>query len=90
MKHELFLYGTSACHLCEQAEALLGPLLPSAGLALKPVDISDDEDLLERYGLRIPVAAGQMPNGEWLELGWPFDQTQAWTLCARLAGLPLP
>lgn len=63
------LYGTSACHLCEQAEALLQQAT-RGGLAVDfiKVDISDSEDLMTRYGLRIPVLKRR--DGE--ELGWPF------------------
>ena len=40
------------------------------------VEIADDDQLIERYGLRIPVAA----TGAGEELDWPFDQQrlQAW------------
>jgi glutaredoxin len=63
---ELVLYGTSCCHLCEQAEAVLG----EAGVAAEHIDIADDDSLLERYGVRIPVLR-RADNGA--ELGWPFD-----------------
>jgi len=33
----------------------LQPLLEELSVALKRVDISGDEDLLQRYGLKIPV-----------------------------------
>ncbi|WP_372747970.1 glutaredoxin family protein [Litorivivens sp.] len=67
---KLILYGTSACHLCELAEALLVEL-QSGGLAftLEKVDIADDDTLMERYGIVIPVV--RRSNGS--ELGWPFD-----------------
>ena len=67
------LYGTSACHLCEQAEALLqqasreGPVL-----AFIKVDISDSEDLMARYGVRIPV----LKRRDGAELGWPFGPAE--------------
>ena len=63
------LYGTSACHLCEVAEELLNALNDQGlGLAFEKVDISDSDELFERYGVRIPVLA--YPGGD--ELGWPF------------------
>lgn len=62
----LILYGTSCCHLCEQAEAVLG----EAGVAAQHVDIADDDGLLEKYGVRIPVLR-RTDSGA--ELGWPFD-----------------
>lgn len=63
------LYGTSACHLCELAEALLQQA-QGAGLlaAFITVDISDSDELMSRYGLRIPV----LKRRDGAELGWPF------------------
>jgi len=62
----LRLYGTSACHLCEQAEALLH----AASLTAETVDIVADDGLLDLYGTRIPVLQ-RLDDGT--ELGWPFD-----------------
>lgn len=62
----LVLYGTSCCHLCEQAEAVLR----EAGVAAQHIDIADDDGLLEKYGVRIPVLR-RADSGA--ELGWPFD-----------------
>ncbi len=76
----ILLYTTQACHLCEQAEALLGPVLDylNATLAekvqLRHVEISDSTELVEQYGIRIPVIKVQ---GQEQELGWPFDQAIA-------------
>lgn len=67
------LYGTSACHLCEVAEAqllLLGDMGPAT--AYSKVDISDSDTLFERYGTRIPVL--QRPDET--ELDWPFGEEQ--------------
>jgi len=64
------LYGTSACHLCEQAEALVVMALRNgAGCIVEDVDISDSDELMARYGERIPVLAHQ--DGR--ELNWPFS-----------------
>ncbi len=64
------LYGTSACHLCEQAEALVVMALgDGAGCTVEEVDISDSDALMARYGERIPVLAH--PDGR--ELNWPFS-----------------
>ncbi|BCX89716.1 hypothetical protein MIN45_P2089 [Methylomarinovum tepidoasis] len=60
------LYGTAACHLCEQAEALL----KQAGCDFDKIDITADADLTARYGVRIPVLVDRMQDRE---LGWPFD-----------------
>lgn len=62
----LLLYGTRCCHLCEQAEALLH----ETRLQAEYIDIAEDDALLERYGLRIPVIR-RVDNGA--ELDWPFD-----------------
>jgi hypothetical protein len=65
----LVLYGTSACHLCEQALALLRSL-PLSGWTLDEVDISQSDTLFERYGLTIPVLCREDTGAE---LNWPFD-----------------
>ncbi len=67
---KLNLYTSVGCHLCEQALAVVEPLLSQFELVLQQVEIADSEALMARYGLRIPVL--------WLEsapqdLGWPFD-----------------
>lgn len=62
----LELYGTDHCHLCEQADALLRGL----GVIATHVDIVEDDDLLARYELRIPVLRRSDTGAE---LGWPFD-----------------
>ncbi|MCB1689331.1 MAG: glutaredoxin family protein [Halioglobus sp.] len=67
------LYGTSACHLCEQAEGMLVTrLVAFADTGCEQVDIAESDELFERYGLRIPVL--QHPDGR--ELGWPFTDGQ--------------
>lgn len=62
----LVLYGTSCCHLCEQAEAILHGL----DIAAAHIDIIEDDAAFARYELRIPVLR-RTDNGA--ELGWPFD-----------------
>ncbi len=62
----LILYGTSNCHLCEQAEATLRGM----EIAMEHIDIAGDVGLLARYGTRIPVLLRTDNGGE---LGWPFD-----------------
>jgi hypothetical protein len=63
---KLLLYGTRSCHLCEQA----GAMLYAAGMTVEYIDIAEDEALLERYGMRIPVLR-RVDSGA--ELDWPFD-----------------
>jgi len=59
------LYTTVGCHLCEQARELVSTVAPDITLTL--VDVAEDDELLARYGERIPVL---MNEGR--ELGWPF------------------
>lgn len=65
----LILFSTSACHLCDQAQALLEPLL-APDMQLAVVDISESDELIERYGIRIPVLLREDTG---TEIGWPFD-----------------
>ncbi|MRI34155.1 glutaredoxin family protein [Endozoicomonas sp. OPT23] len=66
-------YTTAGCHLCDDAESLLKVLGQHPQLANQfqyhPVEISDTDELIEAYGVRIPVLANR--QGE--ELGWPFS-----------------
>ncbi|MFO7553162.1 MAG: glutaredoxin family protein [Haliea sp.] len=67
------MYGTSACHLCDEAEALLLQAAQDGlGADFIKVDISDSEDLFARYGLRIPV----LKRRDGAELGWPFGAVE--------------
>lgn len=71
----LILYSTSACHLCEQAEAMLDQAVAlGVPLQYRTVDISESDALFERYGVRIPVLRKDDNAGR--ELGWPFDPEQ--------------
>lgn len=76
----LTLYTTLGCHLCEEAELILLPLLQQQGYRLEKVEISESEELVELYGVRIPVIAlpESLASGreEPIELGWPFDLEQ--------------
>ncbi len=70
--NQLTLYTGPNCHLCEQAKAILYPLLTEKGWQLAEVGIQSDEMLHEKYGVRIPVV--KLPNGD--EKGWPFTAAQ--------------
>lgn len=61
----LLFYTTAGCHLCEQAQALLA----ATDAEWTTVDIAMDAQLMERYGVRIPV----LRRSDGVELGWPFD-----------------
>lgn len=63
---DIKLFGITCCHLCEEAQAILHEM----GIAADFIDIADDDELLEKYGIRIPVLQ-RMDTGA--ELGWPFD-----------------
>lgn len=58
------LYGTSACHLCELAQAMLDEM----GVSYRHEDISESDALFERYGATIPVVKNSLGG----ELNWPF------------------
>ena len=67
------LYSTSACHLCELAKGMVEAQMGTSGeLACEEVDISECDDLFERYGESIPVL--QHPDQR--ELNWPFSREQ--------------
>ena len=68
MNNQLILYSTSHCHLCELAHALVAE--STEHIALKVIDVADDNALLARYGVRIPVLQ-RLDNKA--ELNWPFN-----------------
>jgi len=68
---ELILYGTSACHLCDEALAIVLPIARASGITLRQIDIAADDALETRYGLHIPVIAHNS-----MELNWPFNAAQ--------------
>ena len=53
----LTIYSKPGCHLCDEMKALVSRVLSrmSRGISLDEIDISTDRELLERYGLEIPV-----------------------------------
>ncbi len=69
----LLLFGTSGCHLCEQAEQIINDCFPnSVDLTIETIDIAEQEQWQEQYAIRIPVLYHPESKNE---LGWPFDQT---------------
>ncbi|HLT03435.1 MAG TPA: glutaredoxin family protein [Pseudomonas sp.] len=72
MLPECQLFGTLGCHLCEVAEALLMPFVEH-GLLVELIDISEREEWVERYGVKIPVLR-RCDSGA--ELDWPFSAEQ--------------
>lgn len=71
----LTLYTTQGCHLCTQLEGLLGQLCDEP-VALTRVEISEDDALMERYGVRIPVLADD--EGQELDRGFEAPRLAAW------------
>lgn len=73
MRRRLVLYHTAHCHLCEEAAALCAAVLNPEYFEVYQVDIVDSEELVARYGVRIPVLREDAIDAE---LGWPFDVDQ--------------
>lgn len=71
----LRLYTTLGCHLCEQLEALLATLC-AEHYRLERVEISEDQKLLARYGVRIPVLVDEA--GQELDRGMEPERLAAW------------
>lgn len=96
----LRLYTTLGCHLCEQLETLLATLC-AAPYRLARVEISEDEGLVARYGVRIPVlvdaSGAELDRGmeperlaDWLaDRGW-LDEAAWRQLQRQLAGVAEP
>lgn len=71
--NRLLFYTSLGCHLCEHAELVLQDFSaqPNAPqFELEEVDISTDENLVELYGIRIPVLKNALNEKE---VGWPFS-----------------
>ena len=68
-----YLYGTSHCHLCEEAESMLQTIQLHIPITLVKLDIADDLRMMDLYGLKIPVLVAQNTRGE---LCWPFSITE--------------
>jgi len=64
----LKLYTTSHCHLCDEALSLVMQLCNADEVSL--IEISDDQDLIDTYGTRIPVL---QRLDTLAEIGWPFN-----------------
>lgn len=69
----LVLFGTEACHLCEDAQALIVSVQPSLAVNVYLEDIAHSAQQVEDYGMRIPVLQHEASGDE---LDWPFDRTQ--------------
>ncbi len=72
MEKKITLISGPNCHLCDQAKAMLYPLLEVKNIQLNELNVRDDAALFEQYGLRIPVVV--FADGR--EKGWPFTTAQ--------------
>lgn len=68
---KFILYTTTYCHLCEQAEAILLHLKDQYAIEWIAKEISEDDQLIEQYGIRIPVIKD---SDNQTELNWPFTK----------------
>jgi len=75
----IILFTTQGCHLCEQAHELLLDIADKQPLEISLREIGDDDDLVARYGIRIPVV--QFPDET--ELDWPFSQADVEAIISR-------
>lgn len=67
---KVVLMTTLGCHLCEVAEGLIVESLPGLGVGVEAQEIAEDDQLVDKYGVRIPVLVCEI-SGQ--ELAWPFD-----------------
>lgn len=54
-RRDVTLYSRPGCHLCDEAEAAIAPLLREFNAVLRAVDIDADPVLQQRYGSDVPV-----------------------------------
>ena len=70
----LQIFGTSGCHLCEQAREIIQDCLSDRfDIWIEAIDIAEYEQWQAQYAIRIPVL--YHPETQ-KELGWPFDQAK--------------
>ena len=81
---KVILYSTVGCHLCEQAKNILWSLVVQYQFRLIEIDIAEDNVLVSRYGVRIPVLGS--PASE-RELNWPFSTSDVDIFFAELADI---
>jgi hypothetical protein len=71
MRKKYILYGTSGCHLCDEAESIITTAIKSDDITYIKQDIDEVADLLDQYALSIPVFKCLTSNEE---LHWPFTE----------------
>mgnify|MGYP002856082362 FL=1 len=63
--------------MCEHAERILDDLRKRSMFALEVIDIATEAELVEKYGLRIPVLLNVETQRQ---LYWPFNADEIVTL----------
>jgi thiol-disulfide isomerase/thioredoxin len=71
---KLELLGTLGCHLCDLAEELVQKTAYPLGASFIKIDIADNDQLVEEFGVKIPVIRAVADKDQ--ILSWPFDQQQ--------------
>ena len=67
---QYYLYYTLGCHLCDEAEKLLDVIERDVkAFSYEKMDIAISDELVDTYGVRIPVLFNPETKGE---LNWPF------------------
>lgn len=74
---QIYLYGTSGCHLCDDALLQLQPFVDAKICYVKEIDIISNPQIYAQYELMIPVLYNPRTNDE---LPWPFNgpEVQLW------------
>lgn len=67
------LLGTDDCHLCDLAKGIVVQEAEVQPIAVYLEDISESPELIEQYGIRIPV---MRHDDTGRELDWPFDRVK--------------
>lgn len=81
------LLGTQGCHLCEVAERMVRRLAPQCGVQIQYLDIAEDNQLVDEYGMLIPVLRTEAKANTQAntELGWPFEEEEFIVWAKQLA-----
>lgn len=57
--HSLTVYGRLECHLCQDMLTALKPYQAELGFNVDFIDIDHDQQMVEKYGERVPVLVGE-------------------------------
>ena len=75
----IVLFSTEYCTLCDQALELIFSMPELRGRSLDVIDIANDEELVNRYGERLPVL---LVGAQ--ELDWPFGRAEISTALGKV------